>query len=78
MSGLSDILISVMSTETNISNITDEEILKLNEENRTKCEIWTRTMGYHRPISTMTPVSRASTEKGFISKSLLARFADKV
>lgn len=53
MSGLSDILISVMSTETNMSNITDEEILKLNEENRTKCEIWTRTMGYHRPISTM-------------------------
>lgn len=53
MSVLSDILVSVMSTETNISNITDEEILKLNEENRTKCEIWTRTMGYHRPISTM-------------------------
>ena len=24
---------------------------KLKEYERTKCEIWTRVMGYHRPIS---------------------------
>ncbi len=23
----------------------------LNESERTKCEIWTRVMGYHRPVS---------------------------
>lgn len=25
--------------------------LKLSDEERTKCEIWTRVMGYYRPIS---------------------------
>ena len=24
--------------------------IKLNDEERTKCEIWTRVMGYHRPL----------------------------
>lgn len=39
-------------TETN-KTMTDEEILEMNADKRTKCEIWTRTMGYHRPISSM-------------------------
>lgn len=42
----------MMSNETNKA-MTDEEILKNNEAKRTKCDIWTRTMGYHRPISSM-------------------------
>ena len=25
--------------------------IELKDEERTKCEIWTRVMGYHRPIS---------------------------
>jgi anaerobic ribonucleoside-triphosphate reductase len=25
--------------------------LVLKEEERTRCEIWTRVMGYHRPVS---------------------------
>lgn len=24
---------------------------ELKDEERTKCEIWSRTMGYHRPVS---------------------------
>lgn len=24
---------------------------KLKDEERTRCEVWTRVMGYHRPIS---------------------------
>lgn len=36
-----------------MKEITDEEILKLLEDNRTKCDIWTRTMGYYRPVSSM-------------------------
>ena len=24
---------------------------KLKDEDRTRCEIWTRVMGYHRPVS---------------------------
>lgn len=31
--------------------MTDEEILKENESQRTKCERWTRVMGYYRPLS---------------------------
>ncbi len=28
-----------------------EQQIKLNDKERTKCEVWTRVMGYHRPIS---------------------------
>lgn len=26
------------------------EDIKLNDSERTKCEVWTRVMGYHRPL----------------------------
>lgn len=28
-----------------------ESVLKLSDEERQPCEIWTRVMGYHRPVS---------------------------
>lgn len=28
-----------------------EEKIELRDEERTPCEVWTRVMGYHRPIS---------------------------
>ncbi|EAU00339.1 anaerobic ribonucleoside-triphosphate reductase [Campylobacter curvus] len=28
----------------------ENEILKQNESKRTRCVIWTRVMGYHRPV----------------------------
>lgn len=28
-----------------------EKDIRINDEERTRCEIWTRVMGYHRPIS---------------------------
>ncbi len=31
-----------------------EEIV-LRDEERTPCEIWTRVMGYHRPVSAFNP-----------------------
>ncbi len=27
----------------------------LKDEERTRCEIWTRVMGYHRPVSAWNP-----------------------
>jgi hypothetical protein len=27
------------------------EDIKLDDNERTKCEVWTRVMGYHRPVS---------------------------
>jgi hypothetical protein len=27
----------------------------LHDEERTRCEVWTRVMGYHRPVSAFNP-----------------------
>jgi hypothetical protein len=29
--------------------------IELKDEERTRCEVWTRVMGYHRPISAFNP-----------------------
>lgn len=29
--------------------------IKLDESERTRCEIWTRVMGYHRPVTSFNP-----------------------
>lgn len=29
--------------------------IKLDDEERTRCEVWTRVMGYHRPVSAWNP-----------------------
>jgi hypothetical protein len=29
--------------------------IELKDEERTRCEIWTRVMGYHRPVSAFNP-----------------------
>ena len=41
-----------MSNTNNKTNKTDSEILLENEERRTKCTVYTRVMGYHRPVET--------------------------
>lgn len=28
----------------------EKEGIKVNDSERTRCEVWTRVMGYHRPI----------------------------
>jgi hypothetical protein len=33
--------------------------IELKDEQRTRCEVWTRVMGYHRPISAFNPGKRA-------------------
>lgn len=38
-----------MQTESNI--IDEEPEIVLTPEERQPCEIWTRVMGYHRPVS---------------------------
>lgn len=29
--------------------------IDLKDEERTRCEVWTRVMGYHRPVSAWNP-----------------------
>ena len=31
------------------------EKVELKDEERTRCEIWTRVMGYHRPVQAFNP-----------------------
>jgi anaerobic ribonucleoside-triphosphate reductase len=31
------------------------ERTELDESERTRCEVWTRVMGYHRPVSAFNP-----------------------
>ena len=31
----------------------------LRNEDRQKCEVWTRVMGYHRPVSSFNPGKKA-------------------
>ena len=30
---------------------TTASVAQLNDNQRTRCEVWTRVMGYHRPVS---------------------------
>jgi hypothetical protein len=34
---------------------TESDVIDLNPEERTRCEVWTRVMGYHRPITSFNP-----------------------
>jgi hypothetical protein len=37
----------------------DCEAIVLAPEERTRCEVWTRVMGYHRPVSAFNPGKRS-------------------
>ena len=44
--------------------------MKIANEKRTKCEVWTRVMGYHRPVSSFNIGKQAehSERKFFVEK----------
>lgn len=35
------------------------ENIRLEDHERTRCEVWTRVMGYHRPVSEFNPGKQA-------------------
>lgn len=37
--------------------------IQLNDSERTRCEVWTRVMGYHRPISSFNIGKRGKLPK---------------
>ena len=37
--------------------------IKLKDEQRTRCEIWTRVMGYHRPLSSFNQGKQAEFDE---------------
>ena len=53
-----------MSKETNI---------ELREDERQRCEIWTRVMGYHRPVSQFNAGKQSEfKERQFFSEEKIA------
>lgn len=35
--------------------VEERETVKLDDSERQRCEVWTRVMGYHRPVSGFNP-----------------------
>ena len=35
--------------------MTELEMFEIKNEERTRCEVWTRVMGYHRPVTSFNP-----------------------
>ena len=41
----------------------------LNQEERTRCEVWTRVMGYHRPVTSFNPGKKSEhAERQFFNE----------
>lgn len=43
--------------------------IKLKDTERTRCEVWTRVMGYHRPVTSFNPGKKAEhSERQFFNE----------
>ena len=43
--------------------------IELKDEQRTRCEVWTRVMGYHRPTTSFNPGKQAEhAERKFFTE----------
>lgn len=50
-------------TELELKTQRQERATSLDDHERTRCEIWTRVMGYHRPVSAFNPGKQAEHEE---------------
>lgn len=39
------------------------EVIQLKDEERQPCEVWTRVMGYHRPVTEYNPGKRSEHQE---------------
>jgi hypothetical protein len=52
--------------------------LEIRDEERTRCEVWTRVMGYHRPVSAFNAGKQAEHgERRMFSEHPEGRVADQ-
>jgi len=48
--------------------------IELRDEERTRCEVWTRVMGYHRPVAAWNPGKKSEhRERRPFSESSLGK-----
>ena len=56
--------------------MTDSPVIELKDEERTRCEVWTRVMGYHRPVAAFNAGKRSEhRERQYFRESPSARRA---
>ena len=52
------------------SVMNEKKTIVLNPEERTRCEVWTRVMGYHRPVAAFNLGKRAEhSERCYFTES---------
>jgi hypothetical protein len=47
--------------------------IELRDEERTRCEVWTRVMGYHRPVSAFNPGKQSEQAERICFREFVAR-----
>ena len=53
------------------------QTIELRDEERTRCEVWTRVMGYHRPVSAFNPGKQSEqTERRCFDEALAGPLLD--
>ena len=58
---------------------TDKGIIKIKDSERQECEIWTRVMGYYRPVSEFNVGKKSEHEERLLFKEEKAlESADKI
>ena len=59
---------AVNQRSMSMSNTKSNQTINLNNEERQRCEVWTRVMGYHRPVSAFNPGKKSehSERKHFV------------
>ena len=54
------------------------ENIELKDDDRTRCEVWTRVMGYHRPIDSFNVGKKGEVaERKYFSEEKARRNADE-
>ncbi|WP_346745681.1 anaerobic ribonucleoside-triphosphate reductase [uncultured Campylobacter sp.] len=57
--------------------MTNSEILESLQEKRTKCTVWSRVMGYHRPVEGFNIGKKGEhKERAFFKENKLKRIAN--
>lgn len=57
----------------------EKKVIELSDDERTPCEVWTRVMGYHRPVSSWNKGKKSEFKerKYFAEKTALVSLDDK-
>ena len=63
--------------DTRSGKMTNSEILESLKEKRTKCTVWSRVMGYHRPVEGFNIGKKGEhKERAFFKENKLKRMAN--